>query len=66
MRENATYRAALYMRLSRDDDGAGESASIATQNHPFQGWFLLFAGRARLKRTIKARAVRPSEARETL
>ena len=39
MRENATYRAALYMRLSRDDDGAGESASIATQNHPFQGWF---------------------------
>ena len=25
------YRAALYMRLSRDDEGVGESASIATQ-----------------------------------
>ena len=25
------YRAALYMRLSKDDDGASESASIATQ-----------------------------------
>lgn len=40
MRENATYRAALYMRLSRDDDGAGESASIATQNEICQGVFL--------------------------
>lgn len=25
------YRAALYMRLSKDDDRAGESASITTQ-----------------------------------
>ena len=40
MRENATYRAALYMRLSRDDDGAGESASIATQELLCKGWFL--------------------------
>ena len=27
----ADYRAALYMRLSKDDDGAAESASITTQ-----------------------------------
>ena len=27
----STYKAALYMRLSRDDDGAAESASITTQ-----------------------------------
>ncbi len=26
-----TFRAALYMRLSRDDEGSGESASISTQ-----------------------------------
>lgn len=38
MRENATYRAALYMRLSRDDDGAGESASIATQRRMLQDY----------------------------
>ena len=28
---NAPFRAALYMRLSRDDEGVGESASISTQ-----------------------------------
>ena len=38
MRENATYRAALYMRLSRDDDGGGESASIATQRRMLQDY----------------------------
>ena len=27
----ACYRAALYMRLSKDDDGPGESSSIITQ-----------------------------------
>ena len=62
---------ALYCRLSVEDtrEKGGKddpSNSIQHQNHPFQGRFLLFAGRARLKRTIKARAVRPSEARETL
>ena len=31
MRTKADYRAALYMRLSKDDDGAAESASITTQ-----------------------------------
>ena len=31
MRTRADYRAALYMRLSKDDDGAAESASITTQ-----------------------------------
>ena len=31
MRTRADYRAALYMRLSKDDDGAAESASIITQ-----------------------------------
>lgn len=29
--DSAGYRAALYMRLSRDDEGAGESSSITTQ-----------------------------------
>lgn len=29
--ENRKYNAALYMRLSRDDEGAGESSSIITQ-----------------------------------
>lgn len=28
---NSVYHAALYMRLSKDDDGLSESASIATQ-----------------------------------
>ena len=28
---DAPFRAALYMRLSRDDEGGGESASISTQ-----------------------------------
>ena len=31
MKAKSTYKAALYMRLSRDDDGAAESASITTQ-----------------------------------
>lgn len=31
MKAAKPYRAALYMRLSRDDDGVGESASIGTQ-----------------------------------
>ena len=31
MKARSTYKAALYMRLSRDDDGAAESASITTQ-----------------------------------
>ena len=30
-KENKLYRAALYMRLSKDDEGSGESASISTQ-----------------------------------
>lgn len=29
--ENRKYFAALYMRLSKDDEGKGESASITTQ-----------------------------------
>ena len=36
----ADYRAALYMRLSKDDDGAAESASITTQELLCRGWFL--------------------------
>jgi site-specific DNA recombinase len=31
MRPVSTYRAALYVRLSKDDEGASESASISTQ-----------------------------------
>lgn len=31
MSGNGPFRAALYLRLSRDDEGAGESASITTQ-----------------------------------
>lgn len=31
MKARSTYKTALYMRLSRDDDGAAESASITTQ-----------------------------------
>ncbi len=30
-RASACYKAALYMRLSKDDDGTGESSSIGTQ-----------------------------------
>lgn len=29
--KQSIYNAALYLRLSRDDEGAGESNSIATQ-----------------------------------
>lgn len=28
---NKMYKAALYLRLSKDDEGAGESSSITTQ-----------------------------------
>jgi DNA invertase Pin-like site-specific DNA recombinase len=31
MQENIHYRAGLYLRLSKDDDQAGESFSIGTQ-----------------------------------
>lgn len=31
MKAGSTYKAALYMRLSKDDDGTSESASIMTQ-----------------------------------
>lgn len=31
MKAGSTYKAALYMRLSKDDDGTSESASITTQ-----------------------------------
>lgn len=36
--DNSTTRAALYMRLSRDDDGSGESASISTQRMILQAF----------------------------
>ena len=31
VKQNSKYKAALYMRLSKDDEGVGESASIKTQ-----------------------------------
>ena len=31
MQSNTTYTAGLYLRLSKDDEQAGESASIGTQ-----------------------------------
>ena len=34
------YRAAVYCRLSKDDDLQGESASIANQELLCRGWFL--------------------------
>ena len=34
------YRAAVYCRLSKDDDLQGESASIANQDGICQGYFL--------------------------
>ena len=34
------YRAAVYCRLSKDDDLQGESASIANQELLCKGWFL--------------------------
>ncbi len=34
------YRAAVYCRLSKDDDLQGESASIANQDEFCQGYFL--------------------------
>ncbi len=33
------YNTALYLRLSRDDENAGESNSIATQELLYRGWF---------------------------
>lgn len=36
--ESRTYRAALYLRLSKDDEGAGESASITTQRGILQDY----------------------------
>ena len=40
MQENNTYRAGLYLRLSKDDDIDGESISIGTQELICKGWFL--------------------------
>ena len=34
------FRAAIYCRLSKDDDQQGESASIANQELICKGWFL--------------------------
>ena len=36
--ENRIYRTALYLRLSKDDEGAGESASITTQRGILQDY----------------------------
>lgn len=38
MKAKAEYRAALYMRLSKDDDGAAESASITTQRQMLRSY----------------------------
>lgn len=38
MKAKADYRAALYMRLSKDDDGAAESASITTQRQMLRSY----------------------------
>ena len=35
-----SFRAAIYCRLSKDDDLDGESASIANQELICKGWFL--------------------------
>ena len=35
-----SFRAAIYCRLSKDDDLDGESASIANQELLCRGWFL--------------------------
>lgn len=47
MNAQSTYKAALYMRLSRDDDGTAESASITTQRKMLRSYaadngFLVF------------------------
>ena len=36
----SSFRAAIYCRLSKDDDLDGESASIANQELLCRGWFL--------------------------
>lgn len=36
--ENRIYRTALYLRLSKDDEGTGESASITTQRGILQDY----------------------------
>ena len=38
MQAKSTYKAALYMRLSRDDEGAAESESITTQRKMLQSY----------------------------
>ena len=40
MQNNITYTAGLYLRLSKDDEQAGESVSIGTQDGICQGVFL--------------------------
>ena len=40
MQNNTTYTAGLYLRLSKDDEQAGESVSISTQELICKGWFL--------------------------
>ena len=40
MNEKTIYRAALYCRLSKDDEQAGDSVSIETQELICKGWFL--------------------------
>ena len=39
-KENKLYRAALYLRLSKDDEGSGESASISTQRDILRAYAL--------------------------
>lgn len=38
--EQTIYSAAVYCRLSKDDEQAGESVSIETQELICKGWFL--------------------------
>ena len=38
MLKQPIYDTALYYRLSRDDDNAGESNSIATHDVIYKGW----------------------------
>ena len=38
--EQTIYSAAVYCRLSKDDEQAGESVSIETQELLCRGWFL--------------------------
>ena len=36
--DNRTFRTALYLRLSKDDEGTGESSSISTQRSILQDY----------------------------